>query len=91
MVAFPFLCLFLRLFLCFLPPGRVQIAEGFALLVASCVLKRQLSKKSKFCFVMGTRKGLRREAVGTLSTTETALLQREELSSLPVWQERSLS
>jgi len=44
----------------------VQVAEGFALSVVACVLKRQLSQKSKFCFVMGTKKGLRGEAVSIL-------------------------
>lgn len=65
-MAFPFLCLLLRPFLCFLSPGRVQVAEGFALSVVACVLRRQLRQKSKFCFVMGTKKELGGKAVSIL-------------------------
>lgn len=63
MVAFPFLCLLLRLFLFFSSPGRVQVVGGFALSVVAYVLRRQLGQKSKLCFVMGPKKGLRGETV----------------------------
>lgn len=44
----------------------MQVAEGSALSVVACVLWRQLSQKSKFCFVLGMKKGLRGEAVSIL-------------------------
>lgn len=57
-VAFPFYCPLLTPFLCFLSTGRVQVAEGFALSVAACVLRRQLSQNQSFSLLWVQRKNL---------------------------------